>query len=477
MEQFAHSASKKLAAAGREIRYIEYRLKKKAQQQKHTGNGPSGSKSSSRSKGNIDPTGNTEVEAARPQTANEEDLQLQLALEMSKAEADNAKKAEDKEDIRLKLAIEQSLKEEDSGSPKKQQQSSSSLSSSQSKPKQQQQSGLLDLGDPWATSAPAQTKPVAQQATADPFSTAPSANDPWGFGMPGTQSSSAITTTNAPATNNANVQVSDPWGTPTPTQQQPVQQQATTTDPWGASTAPTTTTQQNNFDPWGSGGATQQQSNGDAQQQASSDPFSNAFSSLSVETSNIQQESTTPPAGASQQEESDLSKKFLGGVGADLVNLDSLMFTQQTTTAPPTSNTAHLQSVPAHNNNKHSISPNAALYASEMSSNNPFASSIQQSTGSVFSTGGLSNNPFAPAPAHMGPTLNQLKAQTAANVPNSFVPADNILVPSTQHNPTIPSPVQAQFNQSHIGGNQSPFGMIQPSQTTAQNSQGINPFM
>ena len=47
MEHFAHSASKKLAAAGREIRYFEYRLKKKAQQQKHQ-NGKTGSSSSSK---------------------------------------------------------------------------------------------------------------------------------------------------------------------------------------------------------------------------------------------------------------------------------------------------------------------------------------------------------------------------------------------------------------------------------------------
>lgn len=48
MDQLAHSASKKLAAAGREIRYFEYRLKKKAQQ-KQTGK-PGASSSSSKTK-------------------------------------------------------------------------------------------------------------------------------------------------------------------------------------------------------------------------------------------------------------------------------------------------------------------------------------------------------------------------------------------------------------------------------------------
>ncbi len=62
MEHFAHSASKKLAAAGREIRYIEYRLKKKAQQQKHAGGaagaGAPGSQKSSSSRSKLSDPGN-----------------------------------------------------------------------------------------------------------------------------------------------------------------------------------------------------------------------------------------------------------------------------------------------------------------------------------------------------------------------------------------------------------------------------------
>merc|ERR1719454_628981 len=83
---------------------------------------------------------NSEVEASRPQTIGEEDLQLQLALEMSKAESDNTKKDTKQEDLRLKMAIQESLKKEEEN--KKQAQSQSV--------QQNNQSSLLDLGDPWA---------------------------------------------------------------------------------------------------------------------------------------------------------------------------------------------------------------------------------------------------------------------------------------------------------------------------------------
>ncbi len=56
---------------------------------------------------------NPEVDAARPSTAVEEELQLQLALAMSKEEADEATRRQRDDDVRLQLAIEESRKNDE----------------------------------------------------------------------------------------------------------------------------------------------------------------------------------------------------------------------------------------------------------------------------------------------------------------------------------------------------------------------------
>ncbi len=47
----------------------------------------------------------SEIEQARPQTSGEEELQLQLALAMSREEADEKKKMERSDDVRLQMAL------------------------------------------------------------------------------------------------------------------------------------------------------------------------------------------------------------------------------------------------------------------------------------------------------------------------------------------------------------------------------------
>jgi len=445
MDQLAHSASKKLAAAGREIRYFEYRLKKKAQQ-KQTGKPGAASSSSSKSP----KPGSTEMEAARPQTMNEEDLQLQLALEMSKAEADKSTTDTVKEDLRLKMAIQESLKE--GGSPKKPEQKSSSSN------KQQKaavaSSGLLDLGDPWSignnsqpnnqniaqTNGQQQHNGQASQAQ-DPFASAPNSSDPWGLGVP-TTSKSTTNSVNA-TTNNA-----DPWGAapqaaPVQTVQNPTN--GFSTDPWGNSDQnqvqhqqqPVQQVQQTtDFDPWGNATTTQNHASPTNPQQTVIDPFD--MNSMF---------SATPTAGVSSGDnkpvEKNLAKNFLGDIGANLVNLDSLSFTAQTQQLQPTS--TNLQpSVPLHNNNStKSASPN--VFDMNLNSTNPFSSSVVHSTGNVFSTQQATNNPFAAPPAHMGPTLNQLKAKAA---------------------PVADFPI-ADFSNG---------GFLQPTQVAAPNNSSINPF-
>lgn len=55
----------------------------------------------------------TDVEYARPSSVGEEEIQLQLALAMSKEEHEESIKKQKSDDIKLQLAIEESRKQAD----------------------------------------------------------------------------------------------------------------------------------------------------------------------------------------------------------------------------------------------------------------------------------------------------------------------------------------------------------------------------
>lgn len=55
---------------------------------------------------------NPELEQARPHSAGEEEIQLQLALAMSKEEAENDAKKKTNDDLKLQMALEESKKVE-----------------------------------------------------------------------------------------------------------------------------------------------------------------------------------------------------------------------------------------------------------------------------------------------------------------------------------------------------------------------------
>lgn len=318
-------------------------------------------------------TNNSEVESSRPQTIGEEDLQLQLALEMSKAEAESQNKESTQEDLRLKMAIEESLKGE-----------------KQPEVAKKNQSSLLDL-DFNLTQTQVQAQPQVQNTTptpvsqvADPFAAAPgpvptstAPVDPFGLGFPmGGQ---------PPVTNSA-----DPWGNSTPaTQTAPIQQ---VNDPWG------TTTQQ------------------PVQENGFSDPF--GMSGMKQETTNIQNNMTDPftsgpePITNQNQPNASLSHTFLGGLGADLVNLDSLGSTSQ-----PVAGT-HVRG-PSPTNQ----------------SNNPFAG-VQQNTGNIFSGNVNTNNPFATNA--IGPSLNQLKTDQTTQQDNMNAAFAGIMQPANRSNNANP---------------------------------------
>ncbi|XP_053084359.1 epsin-2 isoform X1 [Pangasianodon hypophthalmus] len=163
--------------------------------------------------GSTSPNASSELEQARPQTSGEEELQLQLALAMSREAAEQEERMRRGDDLRLQMALEESRKDTVKV-PKK---------------KKEPQSSLMDLMDavpgapvdPWAAGA------AAAAAAAAP---AP-ASDPW-------QSYGSATKPAAPV---------DPWGLPASAASVSPMKNS---DPWGSSSAPAVA------DPWGSGPAT-----------------------------------------------------------------------------------------------------------------------------------------------------------------------------------------------------------------------------
>ncbi|XP_014644945.1 PREDICTED: epsin-2 isoform X1 [Ceratotherium simum simum] len=176
--------------------------------------------------GSTSPRVSSELEQARPQTSGEEELQLQLALAMSREVAEQEERLRRGDDLRLQMALEESRRDTVKV-PKKKEHGS-----------HPQQTTLLDLMDalpssgpaaqkaePWGPSASAnQTNPwggpVAPASTSDPwpsYGAKPAASvDPWG--VPTGASTHSISKS------------SDPWAAP----QQPAPSAGKTADAWAA---------------------------------------------------------------------------------------------------------------------------------------------------------------------------------------------------------------------------------------------------
>lgn len=182
--------------------------------------------------GSTSPRVSSELEQARPQTSGEEELQLQLALAMSREVAEQEERLRRGDDLRLQMALEESRRDTVKV-PKKKEVKACCKPGSHS-----QQTTLLDLMDalpssgpvaqktePWSTGTPAnQTNPwggtVAPSNISDPwpsFGTKPAASvDPWG--VPTTASIQSVPKN------------SDPWAA----SQQPASDAGKTADAWGA---------------------------------------------------------------------------------------------------------------------------------------------------------------------------------------------------------------------------------------------------
>ncbi|MEQ2289384.1 hypothetical protein AMECASPLE_032418, partial [Ameca splendens] len=168
------------------------------------------------------PNAGSELEQARPQTSGEEELQLQLALAMSREAAEQEERLRRGDDLRLQMALEES-KKEDPGSAKL------------PKKKKEPQSSLMDLmdvpepgakADPWGMGGGAGAGAGAAAASADPwqpYGSAPKPSvpaDPWA----------------APSSLPA-MKASDPWANSSPA-----------SDPWGSGAGRSKTSNTGNFD-------------------------------------------------------------------------------------------------------------------------------------------------------------------------------------------------------------------------------------
>ncbi|XP_051024245.1 epsin-2 isoform X4 [Acomys russatus] len=163
--------------------------------------------------GSTSPRVSSELEQARPQTSGEEELQLQLALAMSREVAEQEERLRRGDDLRLQMALEESRRDTVKV-PKKKEAEACCKPGSHS-----QQTTLLDLMDALPSSGPATQK-------SEPWGAGASANqtNPWG----------------GPA---APVNISDPWpsfGT----------KPAASVDPWGVPTTASTESVPKNSDPW-----------------------------------------------------------------------------------------------------------------------------------------------------------------------------------------------------------------------------------
>ncbi|XP_049557939.1 epsin-2 isoform X5 [Orcinus orca] len=175
------------------------------------------------------PRVSSELEQARPQTSGEEELQLQLALAMSREVAEQEERLRRGDDLRLQMALEESRRDTVKF-PKKKEHGS-----------HPQQTTLLDLLDalpgagpaapkaePWGPSASASHTnpwgaPAAPGSTSDPwpsFGAKPATSvDPWG--VPTGAGARSVP------------KGSDPWAAP----QQPAPSAGKAADPWAAASA------------------------------------------------------------------------------------------------------------------------------------------------------------------------------------------------------------------------------------------------
>ncbi|XP_068885802.1 epsin-2 isoform X2 [Aphelocoma coerulescens] len=173
--------------------------------------------------GSTSPRVSSELEQARPQTSGEEELQLQLALAMSREVAEQEERLRRGDDLRLQMALEESRRD------------------TIKIPKKKEHTTLLDLMDALPSSAPA--PPKTEPWGPPPAAAAANQTDPWGGSTAAAPASDPWQSFGAkPA---ASV---DPWAAPAGSTAQPLSKNV---DPW-APAQPSSTAAKSSVDPWGS---------------------------------------------------------------------------------------------------------------------------------------------------------------------------------------------------------------------------------
>ncbi|XP_017370376.1 epsin-2 isoform X3 [Cebus imitator] len=176
--------------------------------------------------GSTSPRVSSELEQARPQTSGEEELQLQLALAMSREVAEQEERLRRGDDLRLQMALEESRRDTVK-IPKKKERGSLP-----------QQTTLLDLMDALPSSGPAAQK-------AEPWGPSASTNQTNPWGGPAAPASSSDPWPSFGTKPAASV---DPWGAPTGASTQSVPKSS---DPWAASQQPASSAGKTASDAWG----------------------------------------------------------------------------------------------------------------------------------------------------------------------------------------------------------------------------------
>ena len=190
----------------------------------------------------------TEMENCRPSIANEEELQLQLALALSKQEADEQVKQIEREDQRLQLAINQSQHDVTVSAPPLLDMPSGGA----------QPPPMPETFDPWSSGsggvAPPPSVPMTQP---DPWgsnvtSSGSTTSDPWGTSPSPPQMPAGLAPNLFPSLNsNAGVVSTssvDPWGGPLVQPTPPVA--PLSHDPWGGGSAFPSATALQSQGPW-----------------------------------------------------------------------------------------------------------------------------------------------------------------------------------------------------------------------------------
>ncbi|XP_062968457.1 epsin-2 isoform X1 [Cynocephalus volans] len=180
--------------------------------------------------GSTSPRVSSELEQARPQTSGEEELQLQLALAMSREVAEQEERLRRGDDLRLQMALEESRRDTVKV-PKKKEHGS-----------HPQQTTLLDLMDALPSSGPAAQK-------AEPWGPSASANQTNPWGGPAAPANTLDPWPSFGAKPAASV---DPWGVPTGASTHSVPKSP---DPWAALQQPAPSTGKTTSDAWGTASA------------------------------------------------------------------------------------------------------------------------------------------------------------------------------------------------------------------------------